>query len=209
MKLEIKKPSGSIYFPLNEHKALSMAKYLLNRLGGKSNYMFILKLIFFADRYHLREYLRPVSTDSYYAMKNGPVASYLYDVVKGKSTNVKDLVKVGKFEIELQSKETVFDELSKSDIEAINFSLSNFASYGEFCLSEITHGYPEWAKYADSFVKRERGREQMFFEDFLENANPNNRFFKKNEFKDPYRLISHSEREMMKKEIREYCAQLI
>ena len=39
------------------------------------NKMKALKLLFFADRYHLRKYGRPVSDCAYFAMKNGPVAS--------------------------------------------------------------------------------------------------------------------------------------
>src|SRR5262249_34072379 len=39
------------------------------------NKMKALKLLFFADRYHLRKYGRPVSECEYFAMKNGPVAS--------------------------------------------------------------------------------------------------------------------------------------
>src|SRR5947207_11458260 len=39
------------------------------------NKMKALKLLFFADRYHLRKYGRSVSDCAYFAMKHGPVAS--------------------------------------------------------------------------------------------------------------------------------------
>src|SRR5437016_8911438 len=39
------------------------------------NKMKALKLLFFADRYHLRKYGRPLSDCAYFAMKNGPVGS--------------------------------------------------------------------------------------------------------------------------------------
>jgi Antitoxin SocA-like, Panacea domain len=39
------------------------------------NKMKALKLLFFADRYHLRKYGRPVSECAYFATKHGPVAS--------------------------------------------------------------------------------------------------------------------------------------
>src|SRR2546430_14116429 len=51
------------------HKAASGAP--IRRL----NKMKALKLLFFADRYHLRKYGRPVSDCAYFAMKHGPVAS--------------------------------------------------------------------------------------------------------------------------------------
>ena len=41
----------------------------------KLNKMKALKLLFFADRYHLRKYGRSVSDCVYFAMKHGPAAS--------------------------------------------------------------------------------------------------------------------------------------
>ena len=43
--------------------------------GGKINRMKAIKLLFFADRYHVRKYGRPVVWSTYFAMKNGPVSS--------------------------------------------------------------------------------------------------------------------------------------
>jgi uncharacterized phage-associated protein len=43
----------------------------------------ILKTLFLADRAHLNRYGRPVTFDNYMAMKDGPVASFAYDVLKG------------------------------------------------------------------------------------------------------------------------------
>src|SRR5438094_6949292 len=46
------------------------------------NKMKALKLLFFADRYHLRKYGRLVSDCAYFAMKNGPVASEAKNVAE-------------------------------------------------------------------------------------------------------------------------------
>ncbi|MGH7497077.1 MAG: Panacea domain-containing protein [bacterium] len=53
----------------------------LDQVAGRYNYMALLKLVFFADRYHIRNYARPVSCDEYYALKLGPVPSNLKDIV--------------------------------------------------------------------------------------------------------------------------------
>jgi uncharacterized phage-associated protein len=42
-----------------------------------------LKLIYFADRYHLRKYGRLVTNDIYYAMNYGPVPSSVKDIAEG------------------------------------------------------------------------------------------------------------------------------
>jgi len=48
-------------------------KYTYNT--NEVNKMAILKLLFFAERYHLRKYGCMITDDTFYAMKHGPVAS--------------------------------------------------------------------------------------------------------------------------------------
>lgn len=195
-----------IIFPFDQRKALSVAEYLLHRLGGQTNYMYLLKLIFFADRYHLRKYLRPATSDRYIAMKKGVVASYLYDICKG-NTKIDGISSLENFQIKLEKSANFGNELSPSDIEAIDFSLAHFAHFGEFALSEITHAYPEWKMYEQKIVSEETKSEQMFFEDFLLDADPNDPIFKKFGISDPYPTINDEERKAMESMLVEICTQ--
>lgn len=43
----------------------------------------IVKTMFLADRSHLADYGRPITFDNYAAMKDGPVGSAAYDILKG------------------------------------------------------------------------------------------------------------------------------
>jgi uncharacterized phage-associated protein len=195
-----------IQFPSDREKALDVAKYFLKRLGGSDNYFRLLKLIFFADRYHFRKYLRLITNDHYVAMKRGPVASYLYDVFKGK-------VVVGGIENDgYRVKLTEAfkpSRLSQSDIEAIDFSLSNFSKYGERQLWEITHAYPEWAEYEDLLLTDSKKSERMYLEMFLKNAKKNNKFFKKHSIVDPFQPIEEEDQKELVEYIRETCAQIV
>ena len=49
--------------------------YLLDNTNKSLDKLSILKLVFFADRYHIRKYARTITNDTYYAMQYGPVAS--------------------------------------------------------------------------------------------------------------------------------------
>lgn len=42
-----------------------------------------LQLVYFADRYHLRKFGRPITNDEYFAMPYGPVASGAKDIAEG------------------------------------------------------------------------------------------------------------------------------
>jgi hypothetical protein len=51
------------------------------------NIVYLLKMIFFSDRYHLRHFGITATCDDYYAMmKLGPVASFTFDMLKRKYT---------------------------------------------------------------------------------------------------------------------------
>ena len=60
-----------VRFPFSLEKGVAMLQYLLNGVGGEYNYMALLKLAFFADRFHVRAHARPVSMDDYFAFPYG------------------------------------------------------------------------------------------------------------------------------------------
>lgn len=55
-------------------KAAQALNYFAIQNGGEIEKLQALKLIYFADRYHLRKYGRPITNDQYWAMNFGPVA---------------------------------------------------------------------------------------------------------------------------------------
>lgn len=158
-----------------DHKKATQAiNYFSQKEGGKIDMMKVIKLIYFADRYHLRKYGRPVVNDTYWAMSFGPVG-----------TTVKDIAGFSQFldEEELRyaveylakgdsyfilSKNKVDDKVfSDSDVEALEFAYSTFGKFGQFDLAEITHKYPEWLKYKSALESRETTREEMNYFDFF------------------------------------------
>jgi hypothetical protein len=68
------------YCEFNVKKIVQILGYL-QRKTGISDKIVLIKLLFFADRLHLRRHFSLVSFDTYYALKNGPAASGTLNVL--------------------------------------------------------------------------------------------------------------------------------
>lgn len=137
--------------------------YFARQSGGSINKLKALKLLFFADRYHLRKFGRPVSECTYYAMTHGPVASEAKNVAEespdlhpaARAYARKFVRKDGDYEFSAvaQMDSAV---ISASDREALEFAWQNFGRFGKYTLRTITHHYPEWKRHEQKLktVKR-------------------------------------------------------
>ncbi|ECO0902166.1 DUF4065 domain-containing protein [Salmonella enterica subsp. enterica serovar Newport] len=65
----------------DSEKALEAILYVASKAPIPDIYH-VLKILYFADRYHLERFGRLITGDHYTAMKDGPVASNAYDIVK-------------------------------------------------------------------------------------------------------------------------------
>lgn len=166
------------YLEFNYKKATQTLNFFAIQEGGIIDKLKAIKLIYFADRYHLRKHSRFITNDEYYAMKLGPVASGVKDIAE-MSTFLDDeelkyaenfLKLNGKFGIE--STQDNFDNVfSESDIEALVFAWEKFGAKTKYELAEITHGYPEWKKH--ELKLKEHSRVRMRCEDFFEDPPDN------------------------------------
>lgn len=121
-------------FKFNEQKALSVFLYIsftLIKRGIKPDIHKIFKIMYFADIKHMVGFGRPVVTDYYIAMPDGPVPSQVYDIVKSVRGDSAICAK-GKYNqyFGIQGRYIVapkanadMDELSQSDIECLNKAL--------------------------------------------------------------------------------------
>ncbi len=126
-------------FGFNYEKANEVILYLSNRDEGMSK-MRLLKFVFFADLYHINNYGRPILGDKYVAMDNGPVLSKLYDMLK-QST---DDYKIIDNKLIEPNRDANTDYLSKSDIEALDYTINQYSQYETFKLSALSHEYQAW-----------------------------------------------------------------
>ena len=162
----------------SHRKATQALNWLARQAGGRLNKMAALKLVFFADRYHLRKYGRPLTGDSYLAMNFGPVPSgtkdiaYLSDFLSNSERSYAEAflqrsADPHSFESRAEEDLRVF---SQTDVEALDFSWSQFGRHDAFMLADITHSYPEWKRHEAALKSNETTRVPMNYTDFLDDA---------------------------------------
>lgn len=155
-------------------KATQALNFLARKKDGNViNKMKAIKLIYLADRLHLRKYGRPIVGDTYWAMKLGPVGSktkkaaelnlsedtllYTKKYIKPTDDKKHSLVSI---------KETDLNVFSKTDIECLEAVNTAFSDRDQFELAELTHKYPEWSKYERKLKSGEK-RVLMNYDDLF------------------------------------------
>ena len=66
----------------NEAKATQAAALMPELRGGQMSYLKLIKLLYLLDREALLRWGRPITTDTYIAMDNGPVVSRICDLIR-------------------------------------------------------------------------------------------------------------------------------
>lgn len=115
---------------IDSGKAVEVLLYVTAKVSNMYN---ALKVIYFADRYHLEKYGRLIYGDRYIAMQYGPVPSLAYDIVKGAEGYPGKTIKLPGSEffawrnnhISAQRKADT-DALSESDIECLNEAIRTY-----------------------------------------------------------------------------------
>lgn len=159
-----------------DHKKATQAiNYLTRKEGGQIDKLKLIKLIYLADRYHIRRYGRPLVNDAYFAMPLGPVGSSVKDIAElsgflstAELSYAKEFIQPGKTTHSIVSKADVdTDVFSKSELEALDFVFSEFGDKTGSALVNITHRYPEWLKFKSALDTEETTREPMQYQDFF------------------------------------------
>lgn len=164
------------YLDFNYKKATQSLDYFAEKSGGTINRLKALKLIYFADRYHLRKYGRLITNDTYFAMDNGPVASGAKDLAEESDFTGREAQNYASNYLEasakydyVSKKPTDRAELSSSDVEALDYAWDKFGGLDEWAIVTLTHKYPDWYKHRVALQTKDRVQMDLF--DFLEDSN--------------------------------------
>ncbi|MBR2766796.1 SocA family protein [Candidatus Saccharibacteria bacterium] len=149
----------------------------------------LIKLLWAADRLHLRRYGRTISESDYYAMAHGPVCSLALDIPQMD----KDGIVLSDADKEYLEEYFTSDDrstsmqkdvgdgyLSESDKAMLKEAWEKFKDIETFELSDdISHRYPEWSKFR-KFFETNGGRKNIDLEDFFKNPD-NDEYFAEDE----------------------------
>lgn len=133
----------------DKDRALQSVLYIIEAMGGRCDMHKIFKTLYFADRMHISEYGRSITSDRYIAMQFGPVPSKTDDIFKAvrgdsffsdKADDLKTYFRfVNKYIVEGCVAPDV-DYLSESDVECLDKAilLCKNLNFGQ--LTELSHG---------------------------------------------------------------------
>ncbi len=135
-------------------KIKAVLLYLVNKFGKEVDYIKVFKLLYLAQKEHLRIYGLPVIKDDFIAFKAGPAPSKTYEIcrvanndfdnpnMQDYASSIEVIVKEGENgEIKyIKAKEAAdLKRLSKSNIKIIDNIFNKYSRYSSSKLSTISH----------------------------------------------------------------------
>jgi len=136
-------------------KSIQLLNFFARLEGGTINKLKALKLMWAAERLHLRTHGLTIVNDDFYAMKYGPVPSFTKDMAEGCNSLSEEEAAYRNDNIQTVSdysfkSNELFDDsyFSANAINSMESSYSIFGQYDGFELADITHLYPEWSKFS-------------------------------------------------------------
>lgn len=153
MLYSMQKPRGKGNGAMNIEKLIQTSAYILSKYGGVLNYTKLIKILYLADRKSIAETGYSITGDTYVSMKDGPVLSGLYSLVKNRcsdkptqyywnskfQTDGYDIYKIVPF--------VSMDELSDFETETLDKIDSMFHSSTYSQMIDFVHNSkncPEW-----------------------------------------------------------------
>jgi uncharacterized phage-associated protein len=160
---------------MNIKKIITILDYFADRLGPITK-LKIVKLLFFLDKFHFKSYGRFITKDDYIHLPYGPIPTRILDIINEPSFNLdkSDLAYLKKIlSIDLTTKNRTIrsirrpdlDELSKSEIKAIDSIIEKYGPMTESALVDLTHKESAYSKTGSN--------EKLRVEDLLDGMNEN------------------------------------
>lgn len=149
----VEQSSHSPFGGFDRSKAIETVLYVARRAPIPDRFH-ICKIIYFADKYHLANYGRFLFGDHYVAMKNGPVPSGAYDIIKSAEDGKNDLA-AADFDV-IPLRDPDIGAFSESDLEALDQAIAEVGTMSFGRLSVLSHD-EAWKATTDNGKLVEQG----------------------------------------------------
>jgi uncharacterized phage-associated protein len=138
----------SMVLRFNERRATEAAARFLKLRGGRMKYLKLIKMLYFLDREALLRWGRPVTTDRYVSMDNGPVVSRIYDLIREETASGADPIWRHYISAPQGWDVALIAEPEPEELSPVEEALINeiFATYGNMSrwdLVRVSHELPE------------------------------------------------------------------
>lgn len=149
-----------IKFNFNIKKSTQAAALFLKLNNHELNYMKLIKLLYILDRSAITKWNEPVTGDSYYSLKHGPIVSNVMNYITAPAfPNINDYWhdSIEKSSSDPYSVKLIndpgIDELSEREIEKIKEIHEEFIDFDQWELREYCHDYlPEWKEPGETSI---------------------------------------------------------
>jgi uncharacterized phage-associated protein len=132
----------------NEQKSTEAASLLLYLKGGRSDFWWIIKMLYLVDREAYRRWERPITYDYYRSLQYGPVVMSIYNIIKKNIPSPfwkQFIVTLPKESgVMLNGTPAPIKKLSKAEVDLINSVFQEKGALDGDQLVEFTHTLPEW-----------------------------------------------------------------
>ncbi|TGP57238.1 DUF4065 domain-containing protein [bacterium M00.F.Ca.ET.230.01.1.1] len=169
-------------FRPNLEKIVELLVYLAYKMPGVDKYQAV-KFFYLADKEHLNRHGRPITSDAYFALPYGPVASKAKELIEQDKWTMREAgLKELPFKTERKGRQgpdkndliiicgalrdVDFDVFSNSDLRVFDEILNKYGKYDFDDLYNITH---EHEAYKKAWAKRgPYKRSKMSYDDMIE-----------------------------------------
>ena len=174
----------ALEFRPNLAKIVELLLYLAHKKPGADKYQAV-KFFYLADREHINRYGRPITSEVYFALRYGPVASKAKDLleqdqwtmrraglkelpfetekVSRRGPDKSDLVIIG-----APKREVDLELFSRSDLRVFDQILKDYGHLDFDALYKLTHDHAAYKKAWANRGHSKRG--QMTYDDMIESA---------------------------------------
>jgi uncharacterized phage-associated protein len=138
----------------DEEKAAQVAAQFLRLRGGRMSYLKLMKMLYMAERASLIRWGYPITGDSFYSMRRGPVLSRVLSLIRnynpettwGRYISESD----SNYEVSLRQDDPPVGRLSIAEERLIGEIFAEFGRHTRWDIVELTHTFPEWRNPGDS-----------------------------------------------------------